>query len=287
MDGMVYVPGGSFLQGTPRWVLDWLNKQDGQAFPPGWFADETPQLLVDIASYYIDQHLVTNFGFARFCADTGYVTDAERCGYGMVYTDYWEERQGANWQAPAGPGSTNAGREDHPVVHISWPDANAYALWAGKRLPTESEWELAACGRNFRLWPWGNQWDSRLANTAELHAGELGTLEAWRAWWQRVYATHGPMPQTTPVGAISAGRSDYGVCDMAGNAYEWTATLSHLYDPTVECDPMLRLVMGKYRVIRGGSWMNFRYQVRCSERIHGDPAGWSNFATGFRCAKDA
>ena len=96
------------------------------------------------------------------------------------------------------------------------------------------------------------------------------------------------MPQTTPVGAF-AGRGDsaFGCGDMAGNVYEWTSTTSYLYHETELCDPTLRLVMGRYRVIRGGSWMNFRYQVRCCERLHGDPAGWSNFALGFRCAKDA
>lgn len=94
------------------------------------------------------------------------------------------------------------------------------------------------------------------------------------------------MPQTTPVGAFPGGDSVFGCSDMAGNVYEWTSSLSQMYDDEVECDPMLRMAMGRYRVIRGGSWMNFRYQVRCSERMHGDPSGWSNFALGFRCAKD-
>jgi sulfatase modifying factor 1 len=285
---MVRVPGGPFLQGSPPWVLDWLDKQ-GQSFPREWFTDESPPINAALAPYWIDRHPVTVEDFRQFARDTGYTTDAERAGYGMVYGEqYWEERPGACWHRPAGPGSGIAGHDRHPVVHISWDDANAYAQWAGKRLPSETEWELAARGARFRIWPWGDNWHSGNANTAEFYAGPLGSLNEWRAWWRSVYARQGPMPQTTPVGAF-AGRGDsaFGCGDMAGNVYEWTSTTSYLYHETELCDPTLRLVMGRYRVIRGGSWMNFRYQVRCCERLHGDPAGWSNFALGFRCAKDA
>jgi sulfatase modifying factor 1 len=277
----------AFLQGSPSWVLDWLE-DEGQAFPRPWFTDETPQLLMNPAPYRIDRYPVTVRQFRHFVESTGFVTGAERLGYSMVYAErLWEEWPGTCWHRPAGPGSTVEGYEDHPVVHVSWADANAYARWAGKRLPTETEWELAARGVSFRLWPWGNHWAARNANTAEFHAGTLGSLPEWRTWWASMRDSRGLMPLTTPVGSFSPhGDSVFGCADMAGNVYEWTSTLSYLYDERVGCDPTLRAAMGRYRVIRGGSWMNFRYQVRCTERMHGDPCEWSTFALGFRCVED-
>ena len=286
--GMRLIPGGTYLQGSPGWVLDWLDR-DAQAFPRDWFADETPPTETTLEPYLMDRYPVTVREFARFVDATGYRTDAERAGYGLVYgASYWAEREGAAWCRPGGYGTGVHGYADHPVVHISWADATAYADWAGKRLPTEAEWELAGRGPAFRIWPWGDTWHSDYANTAEYYAGPLGSLDAWRAWWDAVYARRGPMPQTTPVGRFSRyGDSVFGCADMAGNVYEWTSTVSYMYDDTVPCDPTLRVVMGRHRVVRGGSWMNFRYQVRCGERMHGDPGGWSNFALGFRCARDA
>jgi sulfatase modifying factor 1 len=287
MGEMVNIEGGEFQQGSPDDILDWLENQN-QAFPRTWFVDETPQRNVSVAAFLLDKHPVTNEEFGLFANETGYTTDAESRGFGMVYSGrYWEELGGACWRSPAGPSSSLQGREDHPVVHVSWNDARAYAQWQGKRLPTETEWELAARGCAYRLWPWGDQWDNANANTAETHAGELRSLKAWRKWWLGVCAIQGPVPQTTPVGSFSPqGDSPYGVADLAGNVYEWTNSTSFLYDENAACDPTIRAVMGKYRVIRGGSWMNFRYQARCTERMHGDPDQWSNFATGFRCAQD-
>jgi len=213
----------------------------------------------------------------------------------MIYTaKYWTEVDGANWQNPIGPASSIDDRADHPVVHMSWNDAHAYAKWAGKRLPSEAEWELASRGKDYRLWPWGDNWVVDNANTAELHGGEIRSVEAWKKWWIGVCATEGAMPKTTSVCSFSpSGDSPYGVSDMAGNVYEWTSSISSTYDnentqPDIDIqrDPMIEAIMGKYRVIRGGSWMNLRYQVRCAERLHGDPMGWSNFALGFRCASD-
>lgn len=289
MGEMVPVPGGTFQQGSPPWVLDLLEASD-QPLPRVWFADETPPHTVTVRPYWIDRHPVTVAEFAEFAERTGHVTDAEERGFGLVYTEKgWREVDGVCWRAPGGPGTSSAGMGDHPVVHVSWFDCVSYAEWAGKRLPTESEWEYAARGgAEFRLWPWGDEWDVRNANTAEFHAGALNALGGWKAWWEATCAEDGPIPRTTPVGAFSKqGDSPFGCADMAGNVYEWTSTLSHLYDDATECDPSVRAAMGRYRVIRGGSWMNFRHQTRCSERMHGDPTGWSSFAHGFRCAKDA
>lgn len=168
---------------------------------------------------------------------------------------------------------------------MSWRDAQEFAKWAGKRLPTEEEWELVARGDDGRIWPWGNDWNNQ-ANTAELHAGELRSLNQWKLWWRQVRAEHGARPQTSPAGSFSSkGDSPYGATDMAGNVYEWTGSVSSLYSPETICDPTLMAAMGTYHVIRGGSWMNFRYQTRTTERLHGDPVSLSNFALGFRCAQ--
>ncbi|HEV2374257.1 MAG TPA: SUMF1/EgtB/PvdO family nonheme iron enzyme [Streptosporangiaceae bacterium] len=287
MGHMLRIPGGQFHQGSPPWLLDWLEDAD-QPLPRVWFNDETPQVARTLAPFRIDRYPVTVAEFGEFAHQTGYRTDAEKRGFGMVYQeDGWAEREGVCWYAPAGPGSGTEGFENHPVVHVSWEDASAYAWWAGKRLPSEAEWEFAARGAGFRIWPWGDDWDPGCANTAELHAGPLTTLTQWRDWWSATCQESGPLPQTTPVGAFSGrGDSAFGCADMAGNVYEWTSTLSCLYGEATSCDPTVRMAVGRYRVIRGGSWMNFRYQVRCTERMHGDPGGWSSFAHGFRCAKD-
>ncbi|MEV5764613.1 SUMF1/EgtB/PvdO family nonheme iron enzyme [Micromonospora sp. NPDC052213] len=287
MGEMCRIPGGAFRQGSPDWVIDWLEAAD-QPLPRLWFADETPQVTTVVKPFRIDRFPVTVGEYARFVRDTGYRTEAERRGFGLVYTEQgWIEREGVTWCAPGGPGTGGPDFDDHPVVHVSWRDANEFARWSGRRLPTEAEWEFAARGPDFRIWPWGDEWDVEAANTAELHAGPLHSLSAWQQWWRAECERIGPVPRTSPVGSFRGrGDSPFGCADMAGNVYEWTSTLSRLYDDSTRCDPTVRMAMGRYRVIRGGSWMNFRYQVRCSERMHGDPDGWSSFAHGFRCASD-
>jgi sulfatase modifying factor 1 len=286
MNDEVRIPGGEFVQGTPEWVLDLLDRAD-QPFPRRWFADETPPTVTSLSPYLIDRYPVTVADFGQFVRETGYRTEAERRGVGLVYgAEGWHEQPGACWNAPGGPGRWVPGYERHPVVHVSWDDANAYARWAGKRLPTEAEWEFAARGPDFRLWPWGDTWDPGNANTTEFHAASFNSYKEWQAWWKTECLREGVFPRSTPVGAFSGrGDSPFGCADMAGNVYEWTSTLSHLYDSTVDCDPTVRMAIGRYRVIRGGSWMNLRYQVRCADRMHGDPTGWSSFAHGFRCAR--
>jgi sulfatase modifying factor 1 len=277
-----------FDLGTPEWVLDWLQEQR-QPFRAPWFRDETPQTLVAVEPFAIDRHPVTVGQYAAFIEDTAYRTVAERRGWSLVYgPHYWEEAAGASWRHPAGPDADYVVPLDHPVVHIAVEDAEAFASWACKRLPTEPEWELAARGPGYRLWPWGDDWSRDRANTTELRLGdEVRSAAEWRAWWEKATRTTGPIPLTTPVGAFSPrGDSPFGVVDMAGNVYEWTATPSHLYGPSPDCDESLLSVMGHFRVIRGGSWMSLRFQARTSERLHGDPTGWACFASGFRCAGD-
>ncbi|GAA4201297.1 formylglycine-generating enzyme family protein [Streptosporangium oxazolinicum] len=281
---MVFIPGGQVAIGAPGRHLDQVS--NAQPYPRSWFADETPQHHRRVSPFLLARHPVTNAAFAVFVQDSGYRTAAERRGFGLVYGEtFWEERPGACWRHPNGPGSDLSGRLQHPVVHISRADADAYCVWAGRRLPTEEEWEYAAHGPTWHPWPWGEEFDPELVNCADHWAGRLvDGLTGWRRWWARQRGRRGDLPATTPVGAFSPyGDSVFGIADMAGNVGEWTATTYRLYAEQVECDPILRQAQGRYGVLRGGGWMNLRWQTRTTERIACDPA-YSTWASGFRCA---
>jgi formylglycine-generating enzyme required for sulfatase activity len=175
----------------------------------------------------------------------------------------------------------------HPVVHVDHADATAYARWSGKRLPSEPEWEYAAHGPAWRAWPWGNNWDRFLANTAEHWAGtDIHDLHTWRSWWRAHYRLHGPTPATTPVGEFADSGSPFGMLDAAGNVTEWTASRYRLYPGAANCDPGCTAAerLG-YLTLRGGSWKCFRWQARTSERIAA-VARYSAPDLGFRCAAD-
>ena len=144
---LVFVPAGDFIMGSPD-----SDQEAG--------SDEKPQHTVSLDAFWVDRTEVTNAMFARFVAATGYKTQAERQGWGKVFslsTQNWEQVDGANWQHPRGPATTIEGLDDHPAVSISWNDANTYCHWVGRRLPTEAEWEKAARGGDGRNYPWGNQ----------------------------------------------------------------------------------------------------------------------------------
>jgi len=224
--GMVVIPAGKFLMGS--------GEEDKQAV-----ASEKPARLIHLDAFAIDILPVTVAQYRAFCVATGHPMPAE---------PVW------GWH------------DTHPIVNMSWYDADAYCTWTGKRLPTEAEWEKAARGADGRLYPWGEAWDPSRGHCLLDAAHEAGTV---------------------PVGSYPAGASPYGVLDMAGNVWEWCADW---YDPYYNLwGPQHNPhgpEAGHTRVLRGGSW---RCAVpgflRCAYRnFTRGPATWYN-DRGFRCAR--
>jgi formylglycine-generating enzyme required for sulfatase activity len=213
--------------------------------PAGVFLYGDKKQEVELPEFWIDKTPATNAEFARFVESNGYKTEAEQEGIGWIWDGQkWKEIKGADWRHPAGPDTDIQEKMNPPVVQVSWHDAAAYAEWAGKRLPSEQEWEKAACGTDGRTYPWGDQEPTpELCNFGENEGG------------------------TTPVGQYSPqGDSPYGCVDMAGNVWEWTAS-DHERG-------------GK--VLRGGSWITDRDGVRSADRDWFGPSGWDD-GIGFRC----
>jgi len=260
---MVYVPGGTFMMGS--------DDSDEDADD-----DEKPQHEVTLDSFWIDRTEVTNAQFAAFVAATGYVTTAEEEGSGYIYTDGdWELVEKADWQHPQGPGSDLNGLDEHPVVLVSWDDAEAYCAWAGAQLPTEAQWEYATRGNDGRLYSWGNAFDCQLTN-----ADDETILDSY-------VVPGGPgcdgYDRTAPVGSFSpAGDSWVGAADMAGNVWEWTADWYGDYPDSRQTNPT-GPATGNVRVLRGGSWFNNQRSLRAANRFNvGFPAYRINLV-GFRC----
>ncbi len=307
--GMRWIPAGEFTMGT-----------DSES---GW-PDERPAHRVRIGGFWIDEHEVTNAEFRRFVEATGYATTAERPPDvraimaqvppgtpppppenlvpgslvfrptdGPValndYAQWWKWMPGASWRRPEGPGSDIEGRDDHPVVHVSWDDAEAYARWAGKRLPTEAEWERAARGGlEGKTYSWGD-------------AGP-GADGRWQAnIWQgdfpyRNTAADGS-PRTAPVKSYPP--NGFGLYDMAGNVWEWCAdwyrrdlyttwagrgTVVDPFGPERSDDPARSFT--PMRVQRGGSFLcndDYCSRYRPSAR-HGCSPDTGMSHVGFRCA---
>jgi sulfatase modifying factor 1 len=289
--GMVRVPAGEFLMGTSPEQRAHLKQRYGWDYE--WIGDEMPQRSVDLAEYFIDRTPVTNAQFAAFVEATGYRTTAEQEGGGFVKTAQgWQEMQGADWAHPRGPGSTWGEIPDHPVVLVSWHDGAAYAEWAGKRLPTEPQWEKAARGGlssdggdqgEARLWPWGDEWEEGRCNTAGYHAGRpLLTEGEWQTWWDGFdVVQYGP--PTTSVGAFPQGASPYGLLDCAGNVWEWTADW---YKPCPGTPYESDRYGETYRVLRGGAWLSRPILARVAYRDDVHPED-RNINYGFRCVVEA
>jgi formylglycine-generating enzyme required for sulfatase activity len=205
-------------------------------------AEDQPAHEVDLPAYEIDQFEVTNADFAVFAEQTGYETYAEKNGYSS-WRDEWVEGE----------------KDNHAVVAVTWDDANAYCEWLGKRLPTEAEWEKAARGDDGRSFPWGNDWDAAKANVKE--TGLRGTVAG---------------------GSFGEGASPYGVDDMVGNVWEWTADWYQPYPGNTTEDAYYG---EQFRVTRGGGWFDEEAQATVFNRNAADPAKTANDDLGFRCAR--
>jgi len=268
---MVLVPAGAFWMGSAAEDIQVrvdecqrTVKPENRAKCGEWFADEGPQRQVFLDAFYIDRYEVTNARFEKFVAANAYRTTAEAEGWGWVLqqkngASQWERLKGATWRTPGGPGTAAAAT--HPVVQVSWYDAEAYCRWASKRLPTEAEWEKAARGVDGRRYPWGEDWNPSRAN------GDMG------------------VKTTRPVGGYPAGASPYDVHDLTGNVFEWVADWydASFYRKGQDRNPA-GASSGEQRVLRGGGWHSRPIALRVASRGSGMPDFRYNY-TGFRCAK--
>jgi formylglycine-generating enzyme required for sulfatase activity len=310
-EGMVWIPPGVFYMGTT----------DEHPF----FADARPEHEVELAGFWMDATELTNEQFSQFVAATGYVTGAEQAPTAeqilsvsppgtpppdpsklvpgsLVFTppnkpvawdnveNWWSWVPGANWKHPEGPGSDLTGRMNHPVVHVSWHDAEAYARWAGKRLPTEAEWERAARGGLVRKpYVWGEE---------EPGAGGTWRCNIWQGEFPWKNTLQDGFLRTAPVKSYRP--NGYGLYDMAGNVWEWC---SDWYQPGYSLDSPRKNPQGPpasydpdepnpfmpKRVQRGGSFLcseGFCARYKPQGRGKGE-IGASQSHVGFRCVKDA
>lgn len=296
---MVWIPGGRFWMGTDH------------------MEDAQPVHQVEVKAFWMDRTDVTNGEFAQFVKATGYVTIAERpldpkqfpglapedlAPGSVVFTPpsgpvsldhplaWWRFVKGANWRHPEGPDSDLRGKEKYPVVHIAWPDAAAYANWAGKRLPTEAEWEFASRGgRDRQNYPWGNDLNPKgkwMANTFQGHFPDKNTAADG-------YAGIAPVASFPP--------NDFGLYDMSGNVWQWVSDwyrpdyyaqlrqqgeiANNPQGPRDSFDPQETGV--PKRVQKGGSFLctdQYCERYMPGARGKGDPETGTNHL-GFRCVR--
>jgi len=229
LEAMIHIPAGEFLMGTsPEQVEQLLRKHPN--WNAKWFEKERPQRRVYLDEYWIDKYPVTNSQYQQFIADGGY---SQKGGWSQ---DGWRWRQAKNRTAPRYWDDLQFNKPNYPVVGVTFYEAEAYARWAGKRLPTGAQWEKAARGMDGRIYPWGDAFDPNRCNCSE---GEF------------------PM-STTSVGIYPLGVSPSGVWDMAGNVWEWCADwyADDYYQKSPARNPR-GPNSGKYRLLRGGSWGHF------------------------------
>lgn len=266
--GMARIPKGEWLVGEDR----------SNAIPVD---REGPTRIVSLNEFFIDVTAVTNDEFGKFVEETGYVTDAERFGWSFVFyaqvhpdafiarstdataPEWWLPVEGAHWRMPDGAGNGFKGREDHPAVHISWRDANAFAQFHGKRLPTEVEWEVAARGGlEGCQYSWGN----------ELHPEGKHMCNIWQGRFPIDNTGEDGWLSTAP--ALSFPPNGYGLYNMLGNVWEWTSSPWDGSDSDV-------------MAMRGGSYLchsSYCHRYRVSARTLNHVAATSSHL-GFRCAR--
>lgn len=308
--GMKYIPGGTFMMGGD-------NEQAS--------ADEYPKHSVQVNAFWMDATEVTNAQFQKFVNATGYITTAEQkpdweelkksvppgtlkppdsvlVAASLVFkqterevdlhnfNQWWNWVAGASWKHPQGPGSHIKGKENYPVVQVSWYDAMAYCKWAGKRLPTEAEWEFAARGGLINnIYPWGNE---------HVNAGKSKT-NSWEGKFPYFNEMKDGYLTAAPVRYFTA--NGYGLYDMAGNVWEWCSdwydagyykilantTTQNPKGPEKSSDP--EDMYTPKRSLRGGSFLcndSYCSGYRVARRMKSSPdTGLEH--TGFRCVKDA
>lgn len=298
--GMLWIPGGTFTMGS----------DDASSRP-----NERPAHRVRVDGFWMDEHDVTNAEFRRFVEATGYRTTAERpVDWEQLQTQvapgtprpaeellqpgalvfmptdgpvdpremnrWWRWVKGANWRHPEGPGSDLAGREEHPVVQVSWDDAAAYARWAGKQLPTEAQWEFAACGGlEGKRFAWGD----------EFKLGGKFMANTWTGDFPYNNTKEDGFVGTSPVKSFPP--NGYGLYDMGGNVWNW---VSDGYRPDAHvrqragscCEHPEGPAFGHERVTKGGSFLchaSYCESYRPSAR-RGTPPDTGMSHIGFRCA---
>jgi eukaryotic-like serine/threonine-protein kinase len=228
VDGMtlVFIPAGEFLMGSEKGYGD---------------DDELPQHSIRMTGYWIDQTEVTNGMYSK-CVDAG-VCSRPAYSYSYSHADYFG----------------NSEFSDYPVIYVDWYQATKYCKWAGRRLPTEAEWEFAARGTQSLLYPWGNNLPDDTLTNYNYQVGDV-----------------------TKTGSYPAGASPYGVLDLAGNVAEWVSDWYGSYQLYNDPNPQ-GVNDGKYRLLRGGSYMMDEYMLRTAER-YWSSAYFTSEDTGFRCA---
>jgi sulfatase modifying factor 1 len=278
---MVPIAAGEFQMGSDD---RWAYPDDG----------EGPIRRVRVDAFRIDAYAVSNARFAEFVAATSHVTEAESFGWSFVFggflpddfpptravahAPWWRQVEGADWRRPEGPHSTLEGRDDHPVVHVSWNDALAYCAWAGTRLPTEAEWEYAArAGLDGAVFPWGNDLEPDGEHRMNVFQGVFP---------QQNTGADGHLG-TCPVDAYEP--NGLGLYNVTGNVWEWCADWFHatFHTRDTRTNP-LGPPSGTNRITRGGSYLCHdsycrRYRVAARNSLTPDS---STGNTGFRCVVD-
>jgi sulfatase modifying factor 1 len=276
--------------------LDGVEFLMGNEGPDAYTGDgEGPVHPVALRPFGIDVTVVTNAAFTEFVRTTGHVTEAERFGWSFVFagllpdefpdtrgvaeSTWWRQVYGAEWRHPEGPHSGIADRLDHPVVHVSWNDAQAYCRWVGRRLPTEAEWEYAARGGlEGRSFPWGDDLEPEGRHRMNV--------------WQGEFPAHNTCADghygTAPVDAFAP--NGYGLHGMTGNVWEWCSDwYGAAYYQTSPHDNPGGPTSGTARVMRGGSYLchaSYCRRYRVAARSANAPDSTTG-NLGFRCVSDA
>ena len=253
---MIFIPSGEFMMGTEDIEAQRILEGNGRQYP------EVPQFKVDLDGFWIDKYEVTT-GQYKKCVDAGACVAAQQNNIIFAGEDYYINPEFANY----------------PIINVTWYQARAYCAWAGRRLPTEAEWEKAARGTDGRKYTWGNEpVSSDVANMCDKDC----TARYPNPKFNDGYS------ETAPVGSFPKGASPYGVLDMAGNVWEWTSSIPMLYpydaDDGREADQDIEYgSKWPERVWRGGTWTNGYSWLRASLRYRSVANYWNN-NLGFRCA---